>query len=133
MKKYPLFVAAVMLAAPALAQDVMAADANHDGKITRAEFAAARLANFNRLDRNGDGVVSQADTPTIARLRPQIQASFQQFIAMADLNHDGQVTRDELANAPMPVFDRADVNHDGVIDASEMPAFRAALAQMRGQ
>jgi Ca2+-binding EF-hand superfamily protein len=132
---FPLSVATILvcIAAPALAQDVTVADTNHDGRISREELVAARLANFDRFDRNGDGVVNAADIPSFARFRPRIQTSFQQFIASADLNHDGQVTRDELAKAPVPVFDRADTNHDGVIDASEMAGFRAAVAKMRGQ
>lgn len=123
----------IAIATPVLAQDPTAADTNHDGKITREELIAARLANFARFDRNGDGVVSASDVPPIARFRPQIQTSFQQFITTADLNHDGKVTQDELAKAPMPVFNRGDTNHDGVIDAGEMAGFRAALAKMKGQ
>ena len=134
MKKFfPIMLITLAAATPALAQDVMSADANHDGKITRDEFATARIANFNKLDRNGDGVVSQADVPMVARFRPQIQTTFQQFIATADLNHDQQVTRTELANAPMPVFDQCDKNHNGVIDADEIAGFRAALAKMQGR
>jgi Ca2+-binding EF-hand superfamily protein len=124
---------ALSLATAAAAQDVAQIDSNHDGQITRAEFAAARMANFARLDRNGDGVVSAADIPVLARFKPGIQKTFQSFIANADANGDGMVTRVELATAPMPVFDRADANHDGVIDRTEMATLRAGLAQMRGQ
>lgn len=124
---------ATLAAMPASAQDMTTADINHDGMITRAEFAAARLATFNRLDRNGDGVISQADIGRIARFRPSAGQALQRLIATADANHDGQVTRDEMGNAPMPVFDRADINHDGVIDRNEMAGFRATLAQLRGQ
>jgi len=123
---------AAACATPAAAQDISRADTNHDGKITRAEFIAARSANFDKLDRNGDGVVSQADIGMIARFRPAISEKFNQMIAADDINHDGQVTPQELAVAPAPAFDRADTNHDGVIDASEMAALRTNLAAMRG-
>ena len=128
-----LLAAASVVVTPAAAQDVMAADLNHDGKITRAEFTASRLANFARFDRNADGVVSQADLGRIARFRPQAGATLQQFIAAADIDHDGQVTRDELARAPTPVFDRADANRDSVVDGAETAALRANFAQMRGR
>lgn len=128
----PLLLAA-MMSAPAMAQSLDRADANHDGRITRAEFAAMRAASFDRMDRNGDGRVTQDDFGRIARFRPQAGQAIAQFIAGADGNGDGAVTRDELARAPMPAFDRADANHDGVIDASEADALRAAMGRMQGQ
>lgn len=130
---FAAFPLSIMAATMAMAQDITSADVNRDGRITRAEFASARLANFNRLDRNGDGVVSQADIGRIARVRPRAGQALQQLVAAADANHNGQVTRDEMAKAPIPVFDRADINHDGVIDRNEMAGFRTTLAQMRGQ
>lgn len=133
MKSLIALAGVLSLATAAAAQDVEQIDSNHDGQVTRAEFAAARTANFARLDRNGDGVVSAADIPAIARFKPGIQKIFQNFITNADTNGDGMVTRAELANAPMPVFDRADANHDGVIDRTEMATLRAGLAQMRNQ
>ena len=123
----------VAMAMPAAAQDVTAADVNRDGKITRAEFAASRSANFARFDRNADGVVSLADLGRIARFRPQAADALQGFIAAADINHDGRVTRAEFAMAPTPVFDRADTNHDGVIDLAETATLRAEVARMRGR
>ncbi|MFA6124094.1 MAG: dockerin type I domain-containing protein [Sphingomonas sp.] len=133
MKSLIALAGVLLLATAAVAQDVTQIDGNHDGQITRAEFAAARMANFARLDRNGDGVVSTADIPAIARFKPGIQKTFQSFIANADASGDGMVTRVELATAPMPVFDRADANHDGVIERTEMATLRAGLAQMRNQ
>ena len=46
------------------------ADADHDGKVTRQEFTDTRAALFARLDRNGDGVVDDADGGERAN-RPQ--------------------------------------------------------------
>ena len=37
---------------------LMAADTNHDGKISRAEFTAQAAAHFAKLDANGDGQIS---------------------------------------------------------------------------
>ena len=44
-------------AAPLLAQ----VDANHDGQITQVEFRAGKLANFDRMDTDKDGVVTAAE------------------------------------------------------------------------
>lgn len=102
------------------------ADANGDGKVTRDEYVAAREAQFGRMDRNQDGVVSKADFPRAAS-RPAAEGRLDQFIAEADVNKDGAVSKDELAQASTPAFDRADTNHDGVIDQAEAAAFKASL------
>lgn len=39
------------------------ADANGDGKVTRAEFVGAAEARFVRLDANGDGALVAAEMP----------------------------------------------------------------------
>lgn len=107
------------------------ADTNKDGLVSRAEFVASRAAHFARFDRNGDGVVSPADFSRLARF-PAIKAKADAMIAEADGNHDGVVTRAELANAPAAMFDRADTNHDGFVDKAEIAAFRAKAQAMRG-
>jgi len=107
------------------------ADTNHDGRISRAEFAAARVARFAQLDRNGDGVVSAADFPRAARL-PAAKAKIDAMVASADANRDGLVSRAEMANAPTTVFDMADTNHDGYVDQAELAALRAKAQTMAG-
>ena len=37
---------------------VMAADADHDGKVSHAEFTALAAARFTKLDANGDGQIT---------------------------------------------------------------------------
>ena len=50
------------------AEPVSSADANLDGRITRAEFLAAADRRFKRLDRNGDGKLTIEELP-----KPQAQ------------------------------------------------------------
>ena len=134
---FALLLAAV--AAPAFAQmpvrDPAAifdqADTNHDGRVSRAEFIAARSAHFARLDRNGDGVISSSDFPRIARFRPQAVDRIDRLISEDDANHDGKLTPAELAAAPTPLFDRADSNHDGFVDKAEAAAIRSELRVAR--
>ncbi len=140
MKKY-LFIAATAAAISAsaaqaqiggrLADMFVGADANHDGRISRAEFVSARNARFVELDRNRDGVISAADFTRIAAF-PAARAKMDAFLKGADANHDGVVTREELANAPTIMFDMADINHDGIVDEAELAAFRANARAMRG-
>ncbi|WP_129793059.1 EF-hand domain-containing protein [Sphingosinicella sp. CPCC 101087] len=107
------------------------ADTNRDGVVTRAEFAAARLATFSRLDRNRDGALSRSDFGRIARRRPEALQRLEAMIAQGDANDDGRLTRAEFERAPMRLFDLADANGDGRIDASERAAARAAAASRR--
>jgi len=78
----------------------MQADANGDGKITRAEWDQAMAAlregaqaaagerrrrGFDAMDENGDGVLTAAELPERARER----------MMAADANGDGKITREE--------------------------------------
>jgi Ca2+-binding EF-hand superfamily protein len=103
------------------------ADADHDGRITRAEFIDARKAMFDKLDRNHDGVVSQDDFGRLRRFRPKAADQLDAFIRGVDADHDGRVTQAELDSAPTTLFDLMDTNHDGAIDQAE----RAAAAARR--
>lgn len=127
------------LASPALAQRggdwFGTADADGNGVVTRAEFLHYRDANFDRLDRNGDGVVSPADTPRLASARPEAFARLTQALGGADRNGDGAISRAELAQAPPVMFDRADANGDGQVTTAEYDAarerMRSAVQQRR--
>lgn len=105
-------------------------DANKDGKVTRAEYVAARSARFDTLDKNRDGVVSKADFPRAAA-NPQAAARLDAMIGEADADKDGKVTRAELARAPAPGFDRVDTNKDGVVTKAELAAARSAAQAAR--
>jgi Ca2+-binding EF-hand superfamily protein len=107
------------------------ADTDHDGRISRAEFVAARAANFAKFDRNGDGVITRDDFSRILKFRPQAATRIDAMMAEMDTNHDGKVTQAELAAAPTLLFDRADTNHDGFVDKTELARLRAMMQQMK--
>lgn len=104
------------------------ADSNDDGIITRAEFAAARAARFGKMDRNGDGAISRDDFGRLIQFRPSAGQRLDAMLAEADANHDGRLTREEQAKAPMPLFDRLDANKDDRVDAAEKANARQARA-----
>ena len=99
------------------------ADTNHDGKISRAEFLAARDARFAQMDANHDGSLQASE-------RPHWQQGGAQTASAAggghgnhgDANGDGVVSKAEYDAQAGHQFDRADANHDGFIDAAEMQA-----------
>ncbi len=106
------------------------ADANGDGRVTRAEFLTARAAQFERFDRNHDGALTLADSPPrfiAARLGVDLPAMLKMF----DANTDAKVTRDEFVHGPTPAFDAADTDKNGVLDAAELKAAAAAARKAR--
>jgi Ca2+-binding EF-hand superfamily protein len=106
------------------------ADANGDGAVTREEFTQARAKLFERLDRNEDGFWTKDDTPRLVARRGRGERIGQALIAL-DKDGDGKVSREEFVNTPGLMFARADRNGDGTVDAQEMAAFRAAVAERR--
>lgn len=66
---------------------------------------------FSKLDRSGDGVVSTADFPRLAKRKPEALALIA-AIGDADSNGDGTISRSELEQAPPVMFERADTNRD---------------------
>ncbi|MDX9974912.1 MAG: EF-hand domain-containing protein, partial [FCB group bacterium] len=102
------------------------ADADDNGEVTFAELQALVpelvQEQFDRLDRNGDGVISAADLPSL----PEDPMEWLlRVLREADANGDGQVTFEELqAVAPSVTqeqFDRLDRNGDGVISVEDKP------------
>jgi Ca2+-binding EF-hand superfamily protein len=63
------------------------ADSNNDGAISREEVEALRVKAFQRMDRNGDGRITQ-DEFTL----PQGGDLFARF----DKNNDGKISREEM-------------------------------------
>ncbi|KQZ02734.1 signal transduction protein [Caulobacter sp. Root1455] len=107
------------------------ADADHDGYVTRDEFRASRAAQFQRLDRNDDGVVTLSEFPRLARSnRPKAQA-LKTVITHADRDGDGRVTRAEFVDGPAPLFDRADRDQDGRLSRDEVAAVRDQLESLK--
>ena len=108
-------------------------DRNHDGLLDRNEFQNFR--EFENADRNHDGRVSFPEfarsagkwrpltglTDSSIILAPELYVPPRQTLQAfrtADINHDGVLNRQELAN--FADFQRADMNHDGRIDPYEM-------------
>ncbi len=109
-----------------------AADANGDGALTKAEFATYRAQQFQRLDRDGDGYLTDADTQQLKRFASRMPPGMEpgQMIARFDADGDGKVSEAEFANGPTPAFDAVDANGDGVATKAE---FEAAAAKAKAR
>jgi Ca2+-binding EF-hand superfamily protein len=87
-------------------------DANRDGVISRSEWRGDTAA-FNRMDRNGDGVLSSND-----RGRTTTNTNSKRFHGL-DRNRDGMISRNEWRGNDTS-FRQQDRNRDGVISQQEM-------------
>ena len=100
------------------------ADADGDGDITWDEVTALRVKTFDRLDRNNDGVVNANDRPP-RRFAARFNDALEKLQKDFDSDRDGEITEEEMLNAPAPMFAQGDANDDGVLTSEEMAALRA--------
>ena len=87
-------------------------DTNNNGRIERGEWQGAR-PTFNRLDRNGDGVLNRRELAA----NDAVAAVGDSFDAM-DLNNNEAIARNEWRGTSVE-FNRHDANRDGVISRRE--------------
>lgn len=77
-------------------------DTDGDGRVSRAEYIAYMIRNFDRLDTDGNGVLEGDELPPGAR--PVTRAEYGQSLSAAfarqDTNHDGYLDARELARPP---------------------------------
>jgi hypothetical protein len=145
MRMFVMTAALLTMAAPALApafaqggggmlDRLLAADANRDGAITRAEARAAREQGFRRLDANNDGFISAEEREQMAAAaaaKGRGKGGGGGGGGQADANGDGKISRDEFLASPMPGFDRLDANNNDVVDASEIETARTFMARRK--
>lgn len=88
--------------------NLMAADANKDGKVTQAEMKAAREARFATVDANKNGFAEASEMGPGAMM-----------IQRSDKNGDGKLDKAEFSDTSM-MFGFLDANKDGAIDSAEL-------------
>lgn len=124
-------VASLALIAPAAAQTNVSsqaierlrqADTNRDGLVSRQEFVNYRAQQFGRLDRNGDGYITNTDLPRALARRAPAGMSPQELVTQFDANGDGRVSQAEFVNGPTPAFDVVDANNDNLATEAEFDA-----------
>jgi Ca2+-binding EF-hand superfamily protein len=86
-------------------------DADNNGRIELDEWHATRR-EFDRLDRNSDGVLSRAE------LGAESTGDRTQAFASLDANNNGTISFNEW-HWSRSSFDQRDANRDGVIDRNE--------------
>jgi Ca2+-binding EF-hand superfamily protein len=106
------------------AQMIAAADTNHDGNITRAEFDAARTARFAQMDADHNGTLSASEMP-------QRPGGGGNGGMRGDANSDGSVTRAEFDAEGQRLFARLDADNNGTITQAELQAAQQHMQSMR--
>lgn len=116
--------ASLGVAAPALASTAKM-DQNGDGKVSLQEMQQRRLTKTMRFDANHDGRLTKAEYAATMAQRFQAkgmdaaraQAKAEKLFAKTDLNGDGFVTPDEIRQATAKRFARMD-NGSGYVPAT---------------
>jgi Ca2+-binding EF-hand superfamily protein len=99
-----------------------AIDADKDGKITQAELAAHRAAEFAATDTNGDGSLS-ADELSARMLAEMLARHSARMIENMDDDGNGVLSEAEMGEGPMAGnFARIDTDNDGAISKAEAQA-----------
>jgi hypothetical protein len=120
---------------PGMPPPLREADANKDGRITRAEVDATIAARFKKSDANSDSALDEREfvaamprppePPEGAPKPPEGRPPFPPFDPAArfratDWNGDGKLSADEFAVPLKAMAIHADRNGDGAIAADEM-------------
>jgi hypothetical protein len=108
-------------------------DTDHNGAISREEFAAKR----GRGDRTGGDHAGMAGTDHAqaggehrmghGKRGHRAMGGRMMMARMADTNNDGAITQAEFSAAALKHFDSADADHNGTVTAAERQAAHAAM------
>ena len=104
-----------------LLADFKKIDVNGDGLMSIAEYRMVQIARWSRIDRNGDSYLTLDDFASIAAARVRTQLA---KVSYLDADGDGRISRAEFVNGQPLLFRRADSNGDGALTRSELEAAR---------
>lgn len=98
-------------------------DTDGDGKISRAEHAAAAKQMFDQCDANHDGIVTATEMDAATAKKGEKLAkddkTSAEKIQMIDQNGDGKLTAAEHAAGSDKMFAKMDKNGDGFLSKAE--------------
>jgi hypothetical protein len=102
-------------------------DADKDGKVTQAEYAAGSKTAFDKLDANADGKVTAAEMDAAyTTTKPGVGAakvpSSAEKIKTLDTDGDGSLSAVEHEASSRTMFDSLDADKDGSLTAAEIKA-----------
>jgi len=92
-------------------------DTNGDGVISRAEYQAWVDSRFAKLDSNGDGTVDANEVATSQAAAERVQKRAEGFVRRYDPSGDGQVSKADFEAKEMQRFDRLSDGTDSITQA----------------
>lgn len=107
-------------------------DSNHDGMISRDEFAKGRQVRVERIVMRG-GPDGAGAHPMKMRMEGGHMGMMMGagILKMADANRDGRVSLQEATTLALQHFDTADANRDGQLTPDEMRAGHMKMREIR--
>ena len=90
-----------------------------DGAVTREDVLAAADRQYDRLDRNKDGVVDKSDMDALRKEMADYRVK--RFIHHFGADKDGRITREQFQAKAAERFARMDLNADGTVSRDERP------------
>ena len=90
-------------------------DKDKNGKVSRAELDGYMNKEFDSLDVNRDGEIDENE---LAQLHWNYLST--QLLPLMDKDHNGKISRQEFMKFMDQEFARLDVNHDGQLDVDEL-------------
>ncbi|MES2834606.1 MAG: EF-hand domain-containing protein [Pseudomonadota bacterium] len=87
-----------------------------EGNMTLADMQARSDRRFDRMDANGDGVITSEEMGDEGGRGGRM-------LERADANNDGRITRAEMQAGSQAMFRRMDSNGDGKVTEEERPQF----------
>lgn len=114
------------------ASELRAMDANHDGKISRDEHAAAAKGMFAAMDANKDGRATPAEMDAAHERVTGQKAKTGDMPAAAkikviDKDGDGVLSAEEHATGSRSMFDAMDTDKDGALTEAELSEGHAKM------
>jgi Ca2+-binding EF-hand superfamily protein len=109
-----------------------AMDANHDGKVSRDEHAAAARKMFTTMDANKDGKATAAEMDAAhekvtGQKAKKGDMTSAEKIKVIDTDADGVLTAEEHAAGSRTMFDAMDTDKDGALTEAELSAGHAKM------
>lgn len=104
-------------------------DADHDGKVSLAEYEAGRMMQFKRMDTDNSGALSFAEIDAASAMAAQrggpmadMMKARNDALKAADTNGDQSISADEFTAFVDAEFKKIDANIDGFLTEDEMHA-----------
>jgi Ca2+-binding EF-hand superfamily protein len=113
-------------------------DADKNGSVSASELQAEVARHFAQADQNKDGRVTKQESEAFfASKRAEREAKHAEHakarFAEQDANKDGKLSKQELSKLPGDWFERVDLNGDGFVTADEMAEAHAAMKDRFGK